>query len=184
MSKHVFIDLPNQIIWPTKCAMCGSDNEKSLSKFDTHSSKTSVIPIPIPFIGAAYISRKSEIDVSYPICKICADKCSKVEFLSNKLGKICGIAFLVTIFILMESSRGKLPTQLYPVAWFFLVIEVVLSIISARSTADVPVRIHSFRKDSVELVFSSPIYAYAFLKLNKPYARPMSKARSIIGLKG
>lgn len=184
MSKHVFVDLPNSINWPVKCAVCGSGSEKTLTKVDTQNSKTTGIPIPIPFLGAAYITRTARIDISYPACLSCAEKCRKAEFLSNKFWKVVAFALWLTVILALVAMLGAFPKWVYRLALFFVAVELILLVICALSSGKLPVRIHNFRKDSVELVFSSAIYAYEFVKLNKPYARPMSKVRSLIGLRG
>jgi hypothetical protein len=184
MSKNIFVDIPNQMVWPKKCAMCGCDDEKQLTVFDTQDANKTIIPIPIPFLGALYYSRTTSLDVSYPVCNKCNGTTRKAEFLSNKMGKVVAVVSGMTVIVVFEILRGGVSAKFQAAGWAFVAMEVVLLVVSALATAKVPIRIQKFRKNSVELVFANDDYAGEFERHNRPYARPMSKLRSLIGLKG
>lgn len=184
MSRNVFVDMPNELIWPHKCAMCNSKNEKLLRLFGTSEEKQSGIAIPIPYFGAVFLSRTIKAKVIYPICKLCMENCKKLDFLSNRLPIFCLIAMAITFAVMLQSVGGYWAKGLYPVSWLFLIIELAIFVYCTIATKRVPVRINNLRKDSIELVFADDNYAKEFESLNQPYARYISTTKSVIGLKG
>lgn len=184
MSRNIFVDLPNELIWPEKCAMCGTSNPKRLDAFNTSEERKSILPIPIPFLGALYVSRTIEVNINYPVCENCWSESKKSTFLSQGLPFICLIALVVTFAAMAQSAAGYWPKWIYSASWILVVIEFFVFVICAIATTKVPVRINNLRKNSVELVFSNDRYSKEFEILNQPYARYISKTKSLIGLKG
>lgn len=184
MSRNVFVELPNKLVWPKKCARCGASHAKRLGVFRTAETRQTILPLPLAAVGALYSVRTLALDIDYPICEDCWSQTRKRAFLSASLSRLCVIAFGVTFAMMMLSAGGSLPHWIYPLCWGLVTVEVVVLMVCALATAKVPVRINNLRKDSVELVFSDDRYAKEFEALNRPYARYVSKTRSLIGLKG